>query len=115
MSIGASQLNWANLANGYAESITYVIEGFSKKNAREYTFEVRNREKGTSEVMSVYDYFRKRYNITLLNPTLPLIQTTKKGVVLPMEVTMICENQKYPFKLDEFQVSVSESCVHLSD
>lgn len=91
---------------GVAEkSRTYVIDSFTKKNAREYTFELRDRQKGTSEMMSVYDYFRKRYNITLLNPNLPLIQTTKKGVVLPMEVTMISENQRYPFKLDELQTA----------
>ena len=81
-----------------------MIEGFIKKNAREYTFELMDRETNKSEKISVFEYFRKRYNVTLLNPMLPLIQTTKKGVVLPMEVSLITENQKYPFKLDELQV-----------
>lgn len=83
----------------------YYIDSFTKLGAREYKFEVRDKETGKTEETSVYDYFRKRYNITLTSPALPLIVTTKKGVVLPMEVSLIAENQKYPFKLDENQTS----------
>lgn len=89
----------------FPESRFYYIDSFTKLGAREYKFEVRDKETGKTEETSVYDYFRKRYNITLTSPALPLIVTTKKGVVLPMEVSLIAENQKYPFKLDENQVS----------
>ncbi|KAI9781022.1 MAG: hypothetical protein M1816_002587 [Peltula sp. TS41687] len=87
------------------KSVTYFVEGFTKENSKEFMFEVKNKTTGKKEVISVYDYFRERYKVTLLNWNLPLIQTTKKGVVLPMEISWVCENQKYPFKLDDQQTS----------
>lgn len=92
-------------ANVPAEERTYFIDHFIKQGAKEYKFQLKNKETGVFETASIYQYFLKRYDITLLNPELPLVQTTKKGVVFPMEVVVVLENQKYPYKLDELQVS----------
>ncbi|KAI9830214.1 MAG: hypothetical protein M1826_005016 [Phylliscum demangeonii] len=83
----------------------YTIDRFIHQNALQYKFETKNPETGKREIISVYDYFLKKYNVTLLHNQVPLIQTTKKGVVIPMEVAQIKDNQKYPFKLDEYQTA----------
>lgn len=83
----------------------YVIDRFLNKGAKQHTFEVNNKQTSQSSTMSIFDYFRQKYNITLSHPDLPLVQMTKKGIVLPMECCMIAENQRYPFKLDERQTS----------
>lgn len=88
-----------------AKSRTYVIESLIKVDAYQYKFQLKNRETGEVETASIYDYFLKRYDITLLHPELPLVQTTKKGVVFPIEVLAVMENQKYPYKLDDQQTS----------
>lgn len=84
---------------------SYVIDGFLKQGAKEYKFQLRNKQTGAMETASIYEYFLKRYDVTLIHPEFPLVQTTKKGVVFPMEVVVISENQKYPYKLDEIQTS----------
>ena len=81
-----------------------MIESLIKVDAYQYKFQLKNRETGEVETASIYDYFLKRYDITLLHPELPLVQTTKKGVVFPIEVLAVMENQKYPYKLDDQQV-----------
>lgn len=60
--------------------------------------------------VTVYDYFKERYNIRLEFPHLPLVQTTRDGLY-PMEVCMIKPYQKYVYKLDGQQVlSLNLSC-----
>ena len=54
--------------------------------------------------MSVYDYFHKKYNVYLNKPWLPLVQTQKANVLFPMEVCVMCEGQRYPYKLNSDQV-----------
>ena len=54
--------------------------------------------------MSVFDYFYKKYNIYLSKPWLPLVQTQKANVLFPMEVCVMCEGQRYPYKLNSEQV-----------
>ena len=53
---------------------------------------------------SIYEYFLKRYDVTLRHPQLPLVQTTKRGVVFPIEILALQNNQKYNWRLDEQQV-----------
>lgn len=64
----------------------------------------------TERDISVYDYFRHKYNIRLEFPFLPLVQTSRAGV-FPMEVCVIKPNQKYAYKLDGEQVDLSS--IHL--
>lgn len=79
---------------------TYVIERFVFKSARDEKFEKDGKQ------VSVYEYFAKQYNIRLQYPDLPLVKTTgKKGIMLPMEVLKIDQNQRYQFKMDERQTA----------
>ncbi|KAI9707546.1 MAG: hypothetical protein M1836_000507 [Candelina mexicana] len=84
---------------------TWIIDRFLNENAREHVFTVKIRNTDQEEKVTIEQYFKRRYNITLEYPLLPLVQTTKKGVVFPMECCVIAENQRYPFKLDELQTS----------
>ncbi|KAI9822452.1 MAG: hypothetical protein M1827_000171 [Pycnora praestabilis] len=84
----------------------WIIDRFISQTAHTFTFNVKDRNTGeVTQKVSVYTYFQRRYNITLQYPYLPLIQTTKKGVVFPMECVVIAENQRYPFKTDENQTA----------
>ncbi|KAF4126056.1 eukaryotic translation initiation factor 2C [Geosmithia morbida] len=47
---------------------------------------------------SVFDYYRKKYGVTLRYPKLPLIDAGKGGAV-PMELAFILPMQRYMFKL----------------
>ncbi|KKZ62495.1 hypothetical protein EMCG_03108 [[Emmonsia] crescens] len=83
----------------------WVIKGFLLANAKEYTIDMTDRATGQVRTMSIFDYFRSRYNVVLNYWELPLVQMTKKGVVYPMEVLAIHRPQKFPFKLNELQTS----------
>ena len=74
-------------------------------NCREWTFKQKNRETGVERTMSVAQYFQERYGLVLNYPTLPVVETAKKGVAFPMECCTILEGQKYPYKLDEIMVN----------
>jgi eukaryotic translation initiation factor 2C len=84
----------------------WTIKGFTLENARERMIEIR--KPGTKVVdrtISIFDYFRQQYNVTLLYPLLPLVEMTKKGVLYPMEFLHLVENQRYAKKLDEVQTA----------
>ena len=55
--------------------------------------------------MSVYEYFKRKYNVNLLKPYLPLVQTQKAGVLFPMELCVMKEGQRYPYKLNSDQTA----------
>ncbi|KAK2773705.1 hypothetical protein FQN52_004512 [Onygenales sp. PD_12] len=83
----------------------WTIKEFLNMNAKEYTIDMTDRATGTTQTMSIYDYFRTRYNVILNYWELPLVQMTKKSVVYPMEVLAIHRVQKFPFKLNELQTA----------
>lgn len=83
----------------------FYVSHFIKEDAKEYTFPVRDKQTGEITTTNVYDYFLRKYDIRLQRWKTPLIQTTKKGVVFPMEVVMVSPNQRYPFKLDDLQTA----------
>ena len=56
--------------------------------------------------MSIFEYFKEKYNCHLQFPTIPIVETTKKGVAFPMEVCYVLHGQRFPFKLNELQVSL---------
>ncbi|KAF2864177.1 Piwi-domain-containing protein [Piedraia hortae CBS 480.64] len=78
----------------------YVIERVLFQNARDHKFEKDGQQ------ISIFNYFSSQYGIRLQFPDLPLIKMTgKNGPVLPMEVLLIKENQRYPFKINERQTA----------
>ncbi len=98
----------------FADDKLYYIKGFTwskdkpewlrdGQNAKNTTFALRNRATGTTEEISVYDYFQRTYNIRLQYWMLPLIITSKGGM-FPMETCTIVPNQRYNFKLGPDQV-----------
>lgn len=78
----------------------------SDKTSNTYKFDLRDRTTNTvTPNTSVYDYYMKRYDIALEWPDLPVVETTKKGVVYPMELCLMAPSQRYPYKLDEKQTA----------
>lgn len=87
---------------------TFKIQRVSNFTARTYKFDVVDRKAGTTQKdITVEQYFKSKYNLALQFPELPLLETSKKGVLYPMECCVMAKGQKYPFKLDEQQV-----CAH---
>lgn len=80
------------------------MKQISRLNAKEHKFDVTEKATGKTTNMSVYEYFHKKYNVTLNKPWLPLVQTQKAKVLFPMEVCVMCDGQRYPFKLNSDQV-----------
>jgi hypothetical protein len=81
----------------------YAKEGVHAKN---WTFNLRNRQKNTEEQITVFDYFRRTYNMNIEHWYLPLIETDRAGV-FPMEVCTLVPNQKYQYKLSPDQVRLN--------
>ena len=73
-------------------------------NAKTHKFTVRDKETGQEREVTCFDYFKQKYNIHLDFWLLPLLETTKPGVLIPMEVAFMNIGQRYPFKLNERQV-----------
>lgn len=73
-------------------------------NARNVTFEQKDRNTGQSKTVSVEEYFREKYQIRLRCWQLPLIETDRDGY-MPMEVCVLDSHQKYNYKLDGDQTS----------
>lgn len=72
----------------------FTIEGFTKLGAREEMFDVRDRDTGRTDRLSIETYYYKHYNIRLRYPQLPLIQTKKKNILFPMELSFLVEVSK---------------------
>ncbi len=84
----------------------WIIKGFTLENAKERLIDIH--KQGTKEFerkVSIYDYFRQKYNVTLQFWQLPLVEMTKKSVLYPMEFLHLVENQRYMTKLDETQTA----------
>lgn len=80
--------------------------------AKNTTFAQTSQGKKTGDI-TVYDYFRQRYNITLQHWYLPLVQTVKDGL-FPMELCKVLDCQRYMFKTNPVQVCIlKESFVTL--
>ncbi|KAL4953848.1 Piwi domain-containing protein [Aspergillus filifer] len=83
----------------------FVVKGLLNVSARKHIIDFNDRATGQTQRMSVEAYFRKKYNLTLAHPDLPLVEMTKKGVMYPMELLTIHGLHRYLWKLDEFQTS----------
>lgn len=83
----------------------FTVKGLINVSARDHKFEQKNKATGATRMISVEQYFKMQYNLTLNHPQLPLVEMTKKGVFYPMELLTIHGLQKYPWKLNENQTS----------
>ncbi|KAE8440738.1 hypothetical protein EG329_006633 [Mollisiaceae sp. DMI_Dod_QoI] len=72
--------------------------------AKNTFFKLKNRTTNTEEDISVYDYFRRTYNISIQMWDLPLIVTDRAGM-FPMELCTLAPNQRYNFKLSPEQTA----------
>ncbi|KAF2815524.1 Piwi-domain-containing protein [Mytilinidion resinicola] len=83
----------------------WCIDKFIAQDCTEKKFQLgdKNGEKG--EWITIFDYFKKTYNITCTRG-IPLVKMTKgKETYLPVDVLRIEANQRYNSKLDEGQTS----------
>lgn len=76
-----------------------------------FKYRDRSTNPPTERDITVFDYFKERYNIRLEFPYLPLVQTTRDGLY-PMEVCMLKPYQKFVYKLDGAQVYPLSSLCH---
>jgi len=84
----------------------WKVHRISEMSARTYKFDLRDRSTNTViPNTSVFDYYMRRYNVHLEYPDLPVVETTKKGVVYPLELCFMIPAQRYPYKLDERQTA----------
>ncbi|EXJ86436.1 hypothetical protein A1O3_03387 [Capronia epimyces CBS 606.96] len=85
----------------------WKIYRFDVNNANEEKIEWKDpkTKQGTGEMVTIAQYFKRKYNMALQYPGLPLVEMTKKGVKYPMEFLHISNGQRFPAKLDEFQTA----------
>lgn len=83
---------------GSKAPMEYVIDKFDFRSAKEVSF-VKDDKKVT-----IYDYFKKAFNVTLNYPDLPMVRTAKQEH-LPLEVLSFKPDQVCRYKLDERQTS----------
>lgn len=84
---------------------TFIVKDFLYMNCHEYKFDWKDRKTGEVRAnTSVTEYYELNYNVHLNYPTLPVVETMKRGVVFPMEFCHIQSGQRYPYKLDELMV-----------
>ena len=85
----------------------WKIFRFDINNATEDKIEWKdpNTKQGTGEMITIAQYFKRKYNYTLQYPNLPLVEMTKKNVKYPMECLHLMEGQRYNSKLDEVQTA----------
>lgn len=84
----------------------WKVHAVLDQNARTYKFTMKERSTGKEYPnTSIEEYYKRRYNFGLSYPTHPVIETTKKGVVFPIEICYMANGQRYPYKLDEKQTS----------
>lgn len=84
---------------GYKKTVKTV----SNQNARQYKFNVAE----FGRELTVEEYFKKKYNITLRYPNLPLVDVGgQKSNLLPPEVCEILPNQPFRGKLTDEHTAV---------
>ena len=91
--------------NPYPDKV-WTIKDFSVKTPGQEKIEMRGEDgKPNGQKKTIAQYFMHKYNVSLQYPNLPLVEMTKKNVSYPMEFLHVLENQRYMFKLDEFQTA----------
>lgn len=83
----------------------FNIKGLVEGTAKHYLVDIKDPATGTTDRMTVEQYFRKKYNVALNFPDLPLVQMENKAVVYPPEFLVVKGLQRWPFKLTEQQTA----------
>lgn len=85
----------------------WKIYRFDVSNANDEKIEWKDPQtkQPTGEMVTIAQYFKRKYNMALQYPNLPLVEMTKKGVKYPMELLHIINGQRFPAKLDELQTA----------
>ncbi|KAL8057742.1 hypothetical protein ABFX02_04G203700 [Erythranthe guttata] len=97
-------LKGVKVENNHQDHVKHhKITGLSTEPTQRLMFSVD--ESGAQ--ISVYQYFRQKYNIVLKYPLLPALQagSAARPIYLPMEVCKIVAGQRYSKKLNERQVT----------
>ena len=74
------------------------VSGLSTESARNKMFDC------DGEKVSVLEYFKKKYNITLQHPDLPCVKLGQNDACIPMELCIIMEGQRKQGKLTKEQL-----------
>jgi eukaryotic translation initiation factor 2C len=100
-----SKLHVTTYHRGLDAPDAFCIDKVLRVSSRESKFKALD-DKGKEVQTTVYDYFLKKYKVRLQYPDLPVVLMTKgKNTILPMEVLVVKENQRYPSKCDERQTA----------
>lgn len=89
----------------------WKIDAIADVNPNQHMIKVRDPQTGqeTNEQISVTAYFKRKYNVNLSMPQLPMIRMTKKmrgePIYFPMELLFLTSFQRYGAKLDEKQTA----------
>ncbi|GMG04463.1 unnamed protein product [Aspergillus oryzae] len=86
-------------------NVNFTVKGLINAGASKYIIELKDKATGVIEKITVEQYFKRKYNLSLTYPDLPMVEMTKKGIVYPMEYLTIHGLHKYPWKLNEYQTS----------
>lgn len=80
---------------------SYTVDHLINGGAKEYMIKIDDPATGKSERTSIYDYFRKKYNLNMKFPKTVLVQMTRSSVIFPLEILFVRHLQRWPHKLDE--------------
>lgn len=107
-----SYLSWY-ITDHFTDNKIYTIKKFTWEAGQPYQnegahakntiFKFKNRQTNAEEEITVYNYFKRTYNIDLQFWYLPLIVTERAGM-FPMELCHLIPNQRYNYKLSPDQV-----------
>ncbi|KAL1982463.1 hypothetical protein VTN96DRAFT_1310 [Rasamsonia emersonii] len=82
---------------------TFFVKGLVLADTNQFTIDYKDKATGKTEKLTMFQYFKKRYNVILEYPNLPVVEMTKNGVFYPMEHLVIVGLQRYPYKLNDEQ------------
>lgn len=88
-----------------AKARIWAMKRLSNYTAKTYKFDVRTKETGETRTTTLFDYYMTKYGVRLDHWFLPLVESNKEGTLFPMDVCVMCMGQRYPYKLNENQVS----------
>ena len=88
----------------------FVVARVLESNAKQFKFQLRETDPDTGEridkgPITLFDYFARVKGVVLQEPSLPVVEMTRKGNVFPMEFCRISADQRYVFKLDDKQTA----------
>ncbi|OKL60549.1 hypothetical protein UA08_04065 [Talaromyces atroroseus] len=84
---------------------TFNIHAITTQDAHTKKFKWTDSATGRERDISVFDYFKQKYNKTLFCPQLPVVEMTKKDTFYPMECLHVAGLQRYNHKLSERQTT----------